>query len=393
MSLSIEPESSPQKPPPWRDLRIIRVLLQVGYLLAVAALIAWLFTNLTTNLDRQGIRRDFGFLDQRTGFTILGTDFSSSQPISDALWVGLMNTLRVGIVGIVLALILGIVVGVARLSSNWLVRRSASAFVEALRNVPPLVLIAFFYFAVLTQLPTIDNALTPLGIIVLSNRGLNLPWYELAPGSGVFVALCGVAVVAAVAVGIWRTRRFDATGEPHHRVAFGAGVAIAIVVLAWLALERPVALTIPGIEGRVITGGTQVLPEYAALLIALVLYTASFIAEIVRGSIQAVPLGQTEAGDALGLSWFHRMRHVVLPQALRIATPATGNEFLNLNKNVSLGVVIAYPELLRVARQAIGNGQPAPQLVFLVLVGYLGMSLIISALVNLANRRLQLVER
>lgn len=393
MSASSDTPRATHKPPLWRDLRIIRIALQVVFIAAVAGLVLWLFNNLITNLARQGIRSDFAFLDQRAGFTILGTDFSSSEPISQALLTGLGNTLRVAIVGILLALLLGIIVGVARLSSNWLIRRAAAAYVEVLRNVPPLVLIFFFYFAVITQLPTVDNAVTPLEVMVLSNRGLFLPWYDLAPASQVFVAVVGVGGLVAILVGIWRTRRFDATGQPHHRLAYGLGVIVAMTVIAWLLLDRPVTLTIPTLEGRIVDGGTEILPEYAALLLALVLYTSSFIAEIVRGSIQAVPRGQTEAGDALGLSWFVRLRHVVLPQALRIATPATGNEFLNLQKNVSLGVVIAYPELLRIARQAIGNGQPAPQLIFIALIGYLAISLAISAIVNLANRRLKLVER
>jgi general L-amino acid transport system permease protein len=384
---------SQHRPPVWRDLRVIRIALQVAFVVAVFGTIAWLYNNLVTNLARQGIRSDFGFLDQRAGFTILGTDFQASQPISEALLAGLSNSLRVGIIGIIVALVIGVIVGVARLSSNWLLKRAASGYVELLRNVPPLVLIAFFYFAVLTRLPTVDNAIAPLDLMVLSNRGLFLPWFELAEGSQLFLAVVGVGVVVAVAVGIWRSRRFDATGEPHHRLLYGFLTLLGVSVAGWLALGRPVTLTIPSLDGRIVDGGTEILPEYGALLIALVLYTSSFIAEIVRGSIQAVPKGQTEAGSALGLSWFVRLRHVVLPQALRIATPATGNEFLNLQKNVSLGVVIAYPELLRVARQAIGNGQPAPQLMALALVGYLGISLLIAAIVNVANRRLKLVER
>jgi general L-amino acid transport system permease protein len=158
-------------------------------------------------------------------------------------------------------------------------------------------------------------------------------------------------------------------------------------------MRPPVGATVPTLDGRVVDGGALLYPEYLALLISLVLYTSSFIAEIVRGSIQAVSKGQVEAADALGLTWFDRLRLVVLPQALRIATPATGNEFLNLAKNVSLGVVIAYPELLRIGRQAIANGQPAPQVMVIVLAGYLGISLAISLVVNIANRRLQLVER
>jgi general L-amino acid transport system permease protein len=394
MSTSITQDAgTPHKPPFWRDVRVIRVLLQVGFVLAVAALIIWLYDNLVTNLSRQGIRSDFGFLDQRAGFTITGTDFRSSQSIADALVVGLQNSLRVAVVGIVVALVLGIVVGVGRLSSNWLVRRTASWYVEVLRNVPPLVLILFFYLGVITQLPTIDNAVTPLDLVVLSNRGLYVPWYELAPESGVFLGVLAVGVVLALVAGVWRTRQFDRTGQPHHRMLYGLGIIVVVGMIGWLLLDRPVSMTIPALEGRIVLGGTEVLPEYAALLIALILYTSSFIAEIVRGSIQAVPKGQTEASSSLGMSAMDRLRYVILPQAMRIATPATGNEFLNLQKNVALGVVIAYPELLRVARIAIGNGQPAPQLVAIALVGYLLISLVISAITNVANRRLQLVER
>jgi general L-amino acid transport system permease protein len=381
------------RPPLWRDVRIIRGGLQVGFVAAAVGTLWWLYDNLTTNLSQLGIRQDFSFLDQPAGFTIIGSDFRSTSTIREALWVGLQNTLRVALLGIVLALVIGIVVGVMRLSTNWLVKRSASIYVELLRNIPPLVLIIFFYLAVLTSLPGISDAATPGGVMVVSNRGVHLPWWDLGEAAGGFeLAVLGAAVVA-VAVAAWRRRVHDRTGAPHHRVLWAGGTLLALVALAYLVVRPPVGVTVPTLEGRVVDGGVLFYPEYLALLLSLVLYTSSFIAEIVRGSIQAVSRGQVEAADALGLSWFDRLRLVVLPQALRIATPATGNEFLNLAKNVSLGVVIAYPELLRIGRQAIANGQPAPQVMVIVLAGYLGISLVLSLLVNIANRRLQLVER
>jgi general L-amino acid transport system permease protein len=383
----------PHRPPPWRDIRVIRVALQVAFVVATVATLWWLYDNLATNLDRLGIRRDFSFLDQPAGFTIFGSDFSATSSIRDALWVGFLNTLRVALLGIALALLIGVVVGVMRLSTNWLVRRTASIYVELLRNIPPLVLIIFFYLAVLQTLPGISEAGTPGGIMVVSNRGVWLPWVELGEGTGAFAVTAVIAVLAAMLVAAWRRRVHDATGQPHHRVLWGGGAAIVVLGLGYLTLSPPIALSIPALEGRSVTGGALLFPEYAALLVSLVLYTSSFIAEIVRGSIQAVPRGQVEAAQALGLSWFDRLRRVVLPQALRIATPATGNEFLNLSKNVSLGVVIAYPEILRVGRQAIGNGQPAPQILLIVLGAYLAISLVLSLVVNIVNRRLQLVER
>lgn len=390
---SVEAGSGQHRPPPWRDVRVIRVTLQLGFVVAVLATLWWLTDNLTTNLRRLGIRRDFGFLDQPAGFTIIGSDFRATSTIREALLVGLGNTLRVALLGIVIALLLGVVVGVMRLSSNWLVARTASIYVELLRNIPPLVLITFFYFGVLATLPGISDASTPGGVAVVSNRGVWLPWLDLGEGAGGFYLALLAALVAAMVVASWRRRVHDLTGEPHHRVLWGLGTLLALVALAYLVLRPPVGVTVPVLDGRRVEGGALLYPEYFALLISLVLYTSSFIAEIVRGSIQAVPKGQVEAADALGLSWFARLRLVVLPQALRIATPATGNEFLNLSKNVSLGVVIAYPELLRIGRQAVANGQPAPQTLLIVLGGYLAISLVLSAVVNVANRRLQLVER
>lgn len=395
MTAHPQPTHAAPRPPPWRDVRIIRGALQIAFLLVVMVVGWWLFANLTGNLARLGIRRDYGFLDQRAGFTILGSDFSSRSSIGEALIVGTANTLRVAIIGVALALVLGIVVGVARLSSNWLLRHAASAYVELLRNVPPLVLLFFFYFAVLASLPRLSAPATPGGMMIISNRGLWVPWIDVAGGAGTsaFLAGLGLAAIAATMVARWRTRRFRDTGGAHHRIAWALGVLSVLGVASYLVTAPAVAFSVPTIEGRRIDGGAQLYPEYFSLLAGLVLYTSSFIAEIVRGSIQAVPHGQTEAAEALGMPWLVRLRHVVLPQALRIAMPAIGNEFLNLSKNVSLGVVIAFPEALRIARVAVGQGQPAPQLLVLVLVIYLSISLAIAAVTNVANRRLQLVER
>jgi general L-amino acid transport system permease protein len=384
-----------QRPPFWRDVRVLRVVIQAAFVVAVVALLWWLYRNLVTNLERAGIRTDFGFLDQPSGFTLLGAerglvDFSSRDPIWKAIVVGTYNTLRVSILGIVLATILGVIIGVARLSTNWLVRKIAGAFVEALRNVPLLVLIVFMYLAVLQALPRISDAIEVPNLLVLSNRGLYVPWVVVAEGSGLFLAVCALGLGLAAAVGWWRTRRFDATGQPHHRMLWGVGVFVAMAATAWLLLDRPVSLTLPVLDERLVEGGYEMTLEYGALLFALVIYTAAFIAEIVRGSILAVPKGQTEAANALGLRAFQRLRYVILPQALRVAIPPTGNEYINLAKNSALGLAIAFPELLRVTRIAIGQGNPAPQLVAVMMVTYLALSLILSVGVNLVNRRLAL---
>lgn len=384
----------PRRPAPWRDVRVIRGVVQVAFLLATVSLVRWLFNNLTSNLDRLGIRRDFRFLDQPAGFSILGApDFRAQDTIRQALLVGMGNAIRVAILGIVLALIIGVIVGVARLSSNWLVARTASAFVEALRNIPPLVLVIFFYLAVIAALPRIQDATFIGDVAIVSNRGIWIAWIDIGDGALPFAIAVLGAITAALLVARWRTSVFDRTGTAHRRVPWALGALTAALVLAWGVLDPPIVASLPVLEGRVVVGGAWLYPEYLSLLLSLVLYAASFIAEIVRGSILAVHDGQSEAADALGLSSGQRMRYVVLPQALRIAAPAIGNEFLNLAKNVSLGIAVGFAEILRVANTAAGNGQPAPQLLVIVLLGYLALSLVIAVVVNIYNRRLQLVER
>ncbi len=386
--------AGPKRPVPWRDVRVIRFALQVAFAAGTFALVRWLVGNLASNLDRLGIRRDFGFLSQPAGFSILGApDFRAQDTIQAALIIGMSNAIRVAIIGILLALVIGVVVGVARLSKNWLVAHSASAYVEALRNIPPLVLVIFFYLGVLSALPRLTEATFIGDVAIVSNRGIWVAWVTVGEGSRAFLISALLALLAAANVAKWRTHWFDRTGAPPRRLLWATLTFAAVTAVAWFALQPPIEPSLPVLDGRVVMGGAWLYPEYLSLLISLVLYASSFIAEIVRGSILAVHRGQAEAADALGMSSGQRMRYVVLPQALRIAAPAIGNEFLNLAKNVSLGIAVGFAEILRVANTAAGNGQPAPQLLIVVLLGYLTLSLIISVIVNIFNRRLQLVER
>jgi general L-amino acid transport system permease protein len=297
---------------------VLRGVLQLAFVVAVIALVRWFGGNLATNLDRLGIRRDFDFLGQPAGFRILGSDFAASGTIREALLVGLVNTVRVALVGMVLALVLGVIVGVARLSKNWLAARVASAFVELLRNVPPLVLVIVFYQVTLEVLPRIEDATVRRGIL-LSNRGVWIPWFDRGEGTGTFLWVLLASVVAAVVVARSRRAHFDRTGRTAHALPLALLTLVVLIGAAWVVLAPPITLSMPMLEGRLVEGGVSLYPEYLSLLLALVLYTASFIAEIVRGSIQAVARGQSEAADALGLSPGQRLRHVVLPQALRIA--------------------------------------------------------------------------
>ena len=381
------------RPPLWRDVRVLRVVGQILFLIAVALVLSYLYGNFTENAARSRLSTNFDFLDRPAGVDIRDSDFRRTQPVRDALQEGLINTMRVAGVGILFATILGVLIGVARLSTNWLVRKAAALYVETLRNIPVVVIIIFFYVAVVLKLPSISEPITALGALVFSNRGLVVPWVEAQGATAAFLVVCLVGFLVAVAVAWWRTRRFDATGQPHHRVLYGFATFLLIAAIGYVALGQPLALTLPSREGRVVTGGIQLGPEYAALVIALVLYTTSHIAEIVRGSILAVPKGQTEAANAIALTSFQRLRYVVLPQAMRIMVPPLGNQYLNLTKNSSLAVFIGYPEIFLIGQNMVANGNPAPQ-IYLIMMGlYLMLSLGISLIANLVNRRLSLATR
>ena len=359
----------------------------------VVAFGLWLAGNVRENSEATNIPLSFDYLDQPATFPIAGSSFRPTQSVQDAVLVGLGNTARVAVAGIVLATVVGTLIGIARLSTNWLLSKAAQVYVELFRNVPVLVLIYFAYVAIFLRLPRLENATTIDGLLVLSVRSVAVPWVRSDGRGWSVLAVLAVAAVAAFLVRRWRQRVFDRTGRP----AFGTSAAIATFVLVCAAgfvlLGGPVDLTAPKLDERVLRGGITMPPEYAALLCALVVYTASHIAEIVRGSIQAVPKGQTEAATAVGLSPTQRMRLVVLPQAMRIAVPSLANQYLNLTKNSSLAVAVSYFELTKVTQVSIASRAPAVPSYALLLLLYLALSLAIAAVANVVNRRLALVER
>jgi general L-amino acid transport system permease protein len=361
-----------------------RIVGQVVFLAAVVGVLAWLRHNLLTNLTLAGIDTSYHFLRQPAGFDIAGSNFRASDTVAAALLVGTRNTIAVSAAGIALATALGLLVGIARLSPNWLLRRVAGLYVETVRNVPVLVTIVFLYQAVALRLPAIEHPLRPLGVAVVSNRGIWIPWVKAARGIGVLVAAVVVGVALAAALASWLRRRLQ--GGPGSGGLWAGSVLVLALVAGWVASGASVSVPHPA--GRVVTGGFWLQTELAALLGGLVLYTSSHISEIVRASILAVPRGQSEAADALGLKPAQRLRLVVVPQALRIMVPPLANQYLNLTKNSSLGVAIAFAELTLVARIATASGSPAPQAISVLVAVYLALSLVIAASTNLLNRRL-----
>lgn len=387
-------DSPRTRPPFWRDLRVLRALIQVVAVVLIALVGYVLWFNLVNNLQRQGIATGFAFLTQPVGVNIAGADLSPGAALWRALLVGVTNTFALVAFGLPLLTVIGVLVGVGRLSSNWLVARAASIYVETLRNIPPLLVIFVAFYVLVLPLPPPSNPATPFDLFVISNLQIAIPWFEQAEGAGGgFAFVLALAIAVAAFLWVWRTRHNERTGRPHHRVVISLAAVVAVTTIGWFALGRPIRISIPQVEGRIVSGGLAGFGAYFAMLIALVLYTASHVAEIVRGSILAVPKGQTEAANALALSGFQRLRFVVLPQAMRIAIPPVINQYLNFTKNTSLGIAVGYAEVTLIAFQAIGNGQPAPQLILLLMAAYLTFSLTISLLVNYLNRRLRYVTR
>jgi len=349
--------STSSRVPLWRDVRVLRWAFQLLVLAGVFAFIFWLYNNYQVNISKSQIQTDLTFLDNPASFTIPGNDFDQSQPVRDALVQGFLNTLRVAFVGILLATLLGTLVGIARLSGNFLLRAVATAYVEVVRNLPLLLLLTFMNLAVVLQtFPRIEDAWLPLDLFVISNRGLALPWFE---GSG--YVLLGVIVVALLAMWLTvkiRNAQADKSGKPAYGLRIGALIAVVIIASGWLLLGFN--WTLPFVEGRGTVGGLRLDPSFFALLVALV--------------------GQ-------------KMRLIILPQAFRVAMPALGNQYLNLIKNSSLGATISYFELTQVAQITVGNGSPAVPAFTLTLLVYLAISLVTSLVVNYFNRKLALVER
>lgn len=399
-------KNKPTRPPFWRDVRVIRVVAQVVALATVVLTVRYLFNNLINNLNAVGISTSFDFLDSPARFPIKDSNFDPNSSIAALVWKGVQNTAASAFVGILLALALGIVVGVGRLSTNWVVRKLSTIYVETLRNIPPLVIIIFFGFAIFTFGPFSPfNPANPPGeikfpgtdatLLMYSNTRLGIPSIATGQNSGIFWILLLVALVVAGAVWRWRTQVNIDTGEPHRRVRYSFATFFVLGLISFVVLGGPITGSFPEVSesGRLIEGGLDTNNSYVSVTIALALYTGSHIAEIVRGSILAVPKGQNEASSALALSGFQRYRFVVLPQAARIAMPPIINQFLNLTKNTSLAAAVAYPDLTQVVRTAIGNDQPSPQMILILMGCYLTFSLVISVILNVVNRRFQLAGR
>ena len=386
----------PQGTSPLYDPFYRGIAAQALVAIALILLIGWFANNTIENLRRANIASGFDFLWNRAGFDIAQrlVSYTADDTYARAFVVGLLNTLLVAAVGIVLATLLGFVAGIARLSKNALLSGIAAVYVETLRNIPVLLQLLFWYRAVLAVLPAPRQAIElPVGSS-LSNRGLLLPQLVWGDGALATLVALGVAIVAVIALAVWARRRQMATGQPFPTFVVGLAILVALPLAVFLVTGMPVTVEFPELKGFNFVGGFHILPEFLALLLGLTLYTATFIAEIVRAGILAVPRGQTEAAYALGLRPGMTLRQVVIPQAMRVIIPPLTNQYLNLTKNSSLAVAIAYPDLVSVFAGTVLNqtGQ-AVEAIFLTMMVYLVISIVTSLFMNWFNRRVALVER
>lgn len=367
-------------------------------LLAVVGFLIWsAASNAIENLRAQKIASGFGFWHNASGFDInqkLIPYDASTGTYGRAFWVGLLNTLLVASIGIVLATFLGFFVGVARLSSNWVVSKLAMIYVEVIRNIPLLLQLFFWYNAVLKPLPNPRQSIVLPAGALLNNRGLYIPDPQFGPGGSLIIWAFLIGLVATFVFRSWARKQQAATGKQYPIGLVALGLIVVLPTLVYFATGRPITFVYPELAGFNLRGGIQIFPEFVALLIGLTTYTAGFIAEVVRAGILAVSKGQTEAAHALGLRAGPTLKLVVIPQAMRVIIPPLTSNYLNLTKNSSLAVAIGYPDLVQVFTGTVLNqtGQ-AVEVVAITMAVYLTISLVTSLFMNIYNKRMALVER
>ncbi|TDO97513.1 amino acid ABC transporter permease [Marinomonas balearica] len=373
-----------------------RALIFQAVLLAVVVFVGYyLFSNLQANLETRGISTGFSFFNEPAGFPVLIhlIEYTEADSYGRAFAVALINTFVISLLGIILATIIGVIMGLARLSNNWLVARLATVYIETLRNIPLLLQMFFWYFAVLAAMPHPRNSIV-FGDFFINKRGIYSPNPQFQDGSGFVLAAFLLSIVGAFFIVRWAKERQKATGHwfPAYWASFGT--IIGVTLLAFVVTGFPVEFDLPSKSRFNVTGGMVLVPEFVAVLIALSTYTGSFIAEIVRAGILSVNWGQTEASRSLGLPDGKTQRLIVLPQALRVIIPPLTSQYLNLAKNSSLGAAIAYPELVAVVMGTTLNqtGQ-AIETIGLCMLVYGSLSLSISLFMNWYNKRMSLVER
>ena len=394
--LSDNTTNTASKVPMWRNPAYRALMFQVALVIGIIAFGYYLMNNTLHNMEQRGIKTGFDFLSNEAGFGILQSliPYDETYSYGRTFVVGLLNTLLVAGLGIFFATFLGFFMGVARLSNNWLVARIATVYIETFRNIPLLLQIMFWYFAVLQPLPRPRQSLELGEAVFLNNRGMYLPKPVAEDGFGIVAVAFLAAVVAVFMIARWARRRQEATGQQFPVFLTGLGLIIGLPMLTFVFNGSPMHLEYPALKGFNFRGGIEIIPELAALTLALSIYTGTFIAEAVRSGIQAVSHGQTEASSALGLRPNLTLKLVIIPQAMRVIIPQLTSQYLNLTKNSSLATAIGYPDLVNVfAGTTLNQTGQAVEVIAMTMAVYLSISLSISLFMNWYNKRVQLVER
>jgi len=379
-----------------RDEKIRGIIYQIITILGFVLFILYIAQNTSHNIEQRGIKTGFDFLNATAGFDITESPiaFTPQSTHWDVFKVGLINTLIISFWGIILSSILGLIIGVWRLSPNWLISRIAAAYVETFRNIPVLLQILFWYNVVLATLPATRQSINIADTVFINNRGLFMPDFTLQSGAW----LIGLFLIIAVALIVWlkryATKKQELTGEQTPTLLYSILLLIILPTIAFFLAGKPISATYPILKGFNFNGGSVYTPEFLALLFALSIYTATFIAEAIRSGIEAVPKGQKEAAISLGLSPLQRLKLVILPQAVRIAIPSVINQYLNLIKNSSLAAAIGYPELVTIfAGTSLNQTGQALEILLITMVTYLVISLVVSLILNWFNSKMKIKER
>lgn len=378
----------------WNDPGVRSVIYQILAVAIVGGIGWYLVHNTMHNLSVRNITTGFGFLSREAGFAIGETpiSYTPADTYARAITVGLFNTLRVALIGIVLATLLGTIIGIARLSKNWLIRKISSVYVEVMRNIP-LLLQLFFWYAIISEtMPGPRKAYHPLPGVFVSNRGIQMPTVN---GDGLAWLFAGLLLAIVVIFGLsrWARQRQARTGQIFPMLRWALGLLVVCPAVVWWVSGTALSLEVPELKGFNFAGGMTLTPEFAALLFGLVIYTSGFIAEVVRSGIQSVGRGQWEAAGALGLKSSLVLRLVVLPQALRVIIPPMTSQYLNITKNSSLAVAIGYPDIVSVINTTLNQTGQAIEGILMIMAAYLTVSLSISVFMNWYNKRIALVER
>ncbi|PWB49826.1 MAG: polar amino acid ABC transporter permease [Anaerolineales bacterium] len=382
--------------PLWRDERVLKILAQVVSSILVLGILYWLINNFMVITRQRGMPLTYGFLDEAAGFPIKEAfiPYAPTMTFGRAVLVGLVNTLVVSALGIVFATVLGFIVGLMRLSSNWLISRIALAYIEFHRNIPLLVLLFLWYFGVFNKLPAVKQSFAFPDVIYINQRGFYITWPHLAVGGLVFLGFVIAGVILAVVAWIVLRRIREVKAIETYYGWVSLGLLILVPLIGWfVAGGKPLVLDIPVLKGFNFTGGLRLSPEFAALLIGLATYTSAFIAEVIRSGIQAVHKGQIEAAKAVGLRYSQILSLIIVPQALRVVIPPLISQYLNLTKNSSLALVIGFQELFAIGKVTINQAGRAVPVFLLIMAIYLAISLLTSVVLNFYNKRVQLIER